>query len=76
MRELGIETNVEKIVTVTLYHGYNCIIHIYRTSINDEKLVSVDGTYIGFEFYDCKDIKSEVFDEIKFDGKLMIKNVI
>ncbi len=74
--ELGLKTNIQKIITVTPYHGYNCIIHIYRTMINDEKLVSLDGTYIGFQFYNHKNICSGIFDEIKFDGKLMINNLI
>jgi hypothetical protein len=74
--ELGVCTNVEKVTTVTPYHGYNCIIHIYKTIINDEKLVSVDNTYVEFEFYDCKNIKKEIFNEIKYDGKLMIRNLI
>lgn len=74
--ELGLKTKVEKILTVTPYHGYNCIIHIYKTIISDEKLESVDNTYVGFEFFNCNNIKSDVFNQIKYDGKLMINNIV
>ncbi len=35
------DTYLAKITMATPHKGYNCIIHIYKTFVNDEKIVSV-----------------------------------
>jgi len=71
--ELGIQTQIKKIKTVTPAHGYTCIIHIYETYITDQKLVSEDGTYVDFMFYDINAIPKNIFANIKTDGQKMLQ---
>jgi hypothetical protein len=63
--------------TFTPYDKMNCIIHVYETTIgNMNEINCKDGTYIDYKLINANSIiNSDVFDGLKYDGKVIIKDL-
>lgn len=67
--ELGVDFDLHYYTTVTPYHGYYCIIHIYVVQVEETtKFTSVDGTYQEFIWVkknEWRNYEKEMRDDVR-----------